>query len=61
MPAHAASEHGTSKLTLKQNALYLMHLAHLYAFAMPLGLALALAGALALACLAAGAASGLLR
>lgn len=29
-------QHGESKLTMKQNALYLMHLAHLYWFAYPL-------------------------
>lgn len=30
------SEHGESKLTMKQNLLYLKHLAHLYIFAYPL-------------------------
>ena len=42
-------EAGASKLTMKQNVLYLRHLAHLYAFAYPKTLALALAALVALA------------
>jgi dolichol-phosphate mannosyltransferase len=42
-------EAGESKLTMKQNLYYLMHLAHLYWFKYPLQVILALLGALAAA------------
>jgi hypothetical protein len=49
--AHSARrrEHGESKLTLRQNLLYVLHLAHLYVFAYPVGVSLAVVAVLLVA------------
>lgn len=60
-PFAPGSEHGESKLTMKQNLLYVMHLAHLYAFMYPTALTLALLATLSIVCLAIYAAVALLR